>query len=158
PPQTADDFVRTHLPLRQRFECNKHPALIGAGIAPCEADHGLNRRVLLNDVHELVHLYAHGVEGNVLRGLYRTAETSRVLLRKKSLGHDVVEIDAEDSRSDSDKQGQGFVAQHPAQAAPIAAKDPVEDALAPVVKTSVALFAELSQKLGAHGRRSREGN
>src|SRR5947199_160753 len=64
---------------------DKHPARVVLRVSSRKADNRLNRFVLHDDVYELRHLFLHCVKRNILRGLYRSHNPARVLLRKEAL-------------------------------------------------------------------------
>ena len=49
--------------------------------------HVVNRRICLDDIHQLQHGVVHQWKRSVLRALHTPHNRARVLLREKSLGH-----------------------------------------------------------------------
>jgi len=94
---------------------HEEPALVCGRASARKADGRVHRRILQHDGHELLHLVAHGLEGNILRGLHRAHEPPRILLREKAFGHLDVEVDAQASDENGHGQRQRLVPQHPLQ-------------------------------------------
>src|ERR1700734_2684604 len=145
---------RTLAPLGQRLQHDKEPALIGNRVPSREPHDRIHGRILHDDFDVAFHLAAHGLEGNILRRLYRTLKASRVLLRKKALGHDVIEVPAQDRHQNGHYECDELVVQNPPQRVPVGQQRLVENPFAGAIKMiALLIFCRRPQELCAHGRR-----
>ncbi len=92
--QPRDHPVGAELALVERPQRHEHEAGIGLP-TPGEADHGLHRRIALDDADELRELLLHQLERHALVGLDRADQPAGVLLREEALRDHVVEIEIE---------------------------------------------------------------
>ena len=66
----ADELVGGYFSLLTLgLEGNEHSTLIFGSVSSCESDNGLDVAVPHYDAHELLHLFFHGSERNILVGL-----------------------------------------------------------------------------------------
>src|SRR5262249_11554166 len=90
-PQTLDYLVRRHA-LGYRLKRHEYRGRVtrSSPTTTCsrEANHTLNRRILLDDSHHLPQLFTHRLKGDALIGLHPAVQSPIVLLRKKSFGHE----------------------------------------------------------------------
>jgi hypothetical protein len=89
----------------------------------------LDRGVGHHDGHVVVHLLAHGLEGDRLVGADEADQPPGVLLREEAIGHDGVEPGVERDRGEDQQQHEERPAQSPAQAAAIPGEHAVEESL-----------------------------
>src|SRR2546427_12861858 len=142
----------------QALQSDKHPSRVVPCIASRKGYNRLKRLVLHDDVYELRHLFLHCLKRNILRGLYRSHNPARVLLRKEALGNVYVEINAQSCRENRDQQSKWLMPQYPTQAPAIHAEHVVECSLAGAVDPTVLFFSQRTQKFRAHCWRSRKGH
>ena len=99
----------------QRLQHHEESALILSGISTGKSNHGVDRRIFHHDVHVALHLVAHGLKRDVLRGHHAAHDASRILLREEALGHLDVKEDAEARHQNGNDQRHRLVRQHPFQ-------------------------------------------
>ena len=144
-------------PLRQWFERDEQPALIGRAAAASSSTgkttQVLNVRIPLDNLDKAEQLVRHGLKGNILRSLRGAAEHTGVLLGKESFGHDGEQIEVECHRHQQDAQHEKLVPQHPSQTPFIMAVQPIEGRASGLKDSSVLVFAFPLEQHRAHHRR-----
>jgi hypothetical protein len=153
--QPADHLIRRYLALAERLERNEDEAAIGLSAAG-EADHDINRRILLDDRNELLQLLPHQLERYALVGLDAAVDPTRILLREKALGNDHVEIEVEAERDGHDQDNEQGVVERPREATIINPQREGEELLARAMETSVMLTLRPPERQRAHHRRGGE--
>ena len=75
-----------------------------------------DRRIVLHDLHELLHQPLHGLKGGILIGLNRAHQAPAVLLREESFGRVNKQIHVQPDGAEQHQERDGRMPQHSAPA------------------------------------------
>src|SRR5262249_21329978 len=134
--QSPDHEVRRYLTFAQWLERHEDEAAIGLP-ATSEADHGVDRRIFLDDRDELLQLLPHQLKRNALVGLDAAVDPARILLREEAFRNDGVKIEVDDDGRQQRRHDEARVIERPGQRVPVAAQHGVEEALGHAVKAAL---------------------
>ena len=153
--QAPDDFRGGGFALIARLEIDHHPAGVEGGVAPVDPDEGrqaLHVRILQHRRGQRLLPGRHRTIRGGLRRFRDRLDQAGVLHREKSLGDHGVKDDGQDQGADRDPQGQGLMAEHPAQAPAVLRNQGVEPAGRFPAPRRLGRRRAMPDELGAHHR------
>ena len=110
--QPVDHLLRRLVALVARLEGDKHHPAVDPRAAGKAGD-VIHRRIFANDLHKVLQLAAHRLEGDALVGLNAAHQHPGVLLREEGFRDRNVEPDAEGDGAQHHQAGQAAMLQHP---------------------------------------------
>jgi len=167
--QAVDDLVGGNLSFLEGLQAHEHHAPVALA-APGVTGHEGHCRVFHDNALKGFHFLTHGLEGNGLIRLNHAHNPPRILLGKKALGNDDVEIDREPHGGQQQGEHQPAVIQGPGQTAAIAILQVVKQEFQSTQETAPAagrprgrgglglVLTRLTQQISAQGGGGGQGD
>ena len=156
--QARDHGLRRDIALAHRFQVDEHEAATGAAAAR-ERDHRLDRRILADDLDQLVNLLLHGLRRDALVGADAAIHLAGILLREEALRRIGEQVDVQTDRKQQDDHDQHLAGQCPVERMLVDAQHARKAPLGPARETPRLLVLVFgAQQPGAHHRRGGQRN
>ena len=157
--QAADDLGGGDFAHVERLEVDLDASAVERGvgaIGPDERRKAIDRRIVQQDLGQLLLLFGHGVKGSGCGGLRDALDEARVLGREEALGNRHVQDHREHQSGERDQQGDGLEAQHELQGASVEVDDAGEGALGGAVEAALLFGRGVAQQARRHHGREGE--